>query len=192
MKSIGSAQPKIDACLRTTIVGSGSANNIINSIYECLIQSRLFKVNYDVIYNRLHNKIVTLEHAKKERDYMQNFITKQDRKWREKLKSIQREMVGVYMRLQHYSSSTNVPKFTDLSASRTLDTVQNFAGSLHQVGGYVSALPKQFKETMGTIGNMSSHLKRLDEAATQEENASEEVADELNNIKHLILTLYAP
>jgi len=148
-------------------------------------------VNYDVIYDKLHDKIVTLENAKKERDFMQNFITKQDKQWREKLKSIQREMVGVYMRLQHYSSSTNVPKFTDLSTSRTLDTVQNFAGSLHQVGGYVSALPEQFKETMSTIGNMSSHLKRLDEAATLEENASEELADELTEFKHLILSLYA-
>jgi hypothetical protein len=173
-----------------TIIGGSSAENTVDSIYECLIQGKVGKITKKVIHNYIYDKITTLENIQLKKKNLETFIAKQDRLWRDDLKSIQREMMTIYMRLHHYSSSTHIPTFSDLSTSHSLDEVSSFSGELHNVGGYVKTLPTLFYEHIKSIGNIDSHLKQIDQINMEEKQLYIELRDALDQLKSRVLSLY--
>ena len=181
---------KVDACIRPTMVRSSDPTATSEDIFECLVQARITRVDSNFISQRIGPAIELLAQAETERNNKQTYIAKQDRLYRQKLKSIQRDMIMVVMKLTHYSKMTHVPKFSLLSTRRTLDSVEQFSGDLHNAGDAVAELTKIIKPHVQTTNNIKSHIEELDQLKQAEEDAWVHLNEVILDLKNLVLTLY--
>lgn len=188
--TISTLLPKVDVCIHMTMVRTNDANGIIDDIYQCLVHSRLFRVDYSVIDSHLHDVVTNVTIAKANKDKQQTLIAKQSVLWRQNLKKIQTEMVLVIMRLRHYSQSLTIPKFTNMNTVRVLKTVDHFATELSTTTGYISELPNQLKPHIFNVGNMTLHLSELDRLAKCEDAALLALEGAFISLKTRILALY--
>ena len=184
-----SIRSKVDTCLRTTNIGSTDANTTIKTIAECLVQARIFRVNYNFLHHKLYPIMARLEHSHSERLYLQNTIGTENTLWRQHLKTIQSQTVADYMRLQLHLEK-NVPTLSKLSIKRTLDSAQWFVKSTNNTRSYISSLSTRYKATVHTLQNISSHYTQLQFFIRKEENNMLELNNQLENIKNEVLTLY--
>lgn len=181
---------KVDTCIHMTMVRTHNVNGIVDDIYECLIHSRILRVDYSVLDNHLHDIVANVTIARTNKDKKEKHNAKQALLWRQKLKRVQSDTVLLFMRLRHYSTSLTIPKFTNMNTDRVLKTVDHFATELLNTVGHVSELRNQIKPCIETLGNMTLDLSELDRLAKCEDTALHTLENALVNLKTIILSLY--
>lgn len=136
-----------------------SPDTKINDLRECLIQGNVLKVpdtsgllNATQYY---HLSLLNYEKIKEE-------VTHHEMENRREIRSLQRELVTLKMRLQYFSSAFNVPDFARLSDGRRLMAIRVHVRNLKDTQSFVETVHPTLAAATSLLGNLTSIIDQLD------------------------------
>ena len=180
----------LSICTDIEIKASTMPNYVPNRIYDCLVRGNLFLISQEEIENKILNETIMYQSALDNYDKIfyqsaQNNVEKRD-----KLRSIQRDIVTLTLRLKHFSGLFNIPSFINLSDERRLRKIEEYVSGLRDTYTYVSTLPPVLIDFMDQTEKIVSASVNVDNALIVQERESLRFQKAMTELRNLIRVLY--
>ena len=180
----------LSICTDIEIKPSTVPKHIPSIIYKCLVQGNLFLMSQETIKYRLFNETISYKNALQDYEKVLYRSGQNDNEKRRKLRSMQRNIVTLSIRLKHFSGLFNIPSFINLSDGRRLLKIEEYVSGLKDTYAYVSTLPPVLVEFKEQTEKIASSFVNVEEALFVRDRESLRFQEAMTNLRNFIRALY--
>ena len=180
----------VSICTDIEIKSSTKTNYVPNRIYDCLVQGNVFLMSQNKIENTILNETVLYQNALRDYDKILYQNAQSDMENRHRLRSMQRNIVTLSLRLKHFSGLFNIPSFINLSDERRLRKIEEYISGLNDTYAYVSTLPLVLVDFMEQTEQIASASVDIDNALVVRDRESLRFQEAMTELRTSIRALY--
>lgn len=180
----------ISICTDIEIKSSTIPEYTPKRIYNCLVRGNIFLVKENDIESLILNETSTYRDSLKDYDKIFYQSAQIDVERRHKLRSMQRNIITLMLRLKHFSGLFNVPSFINLSDGRRLKKIEEYISGLNDTYTYVSTLPPVLIDFMVQTENITSASVNIDAALLVRDHESLRFVEAMNKLRTFIREQY--
>lgn len=160
----------------------------INDLKNCLIQGSVLKIpETDKLLNSTRNYHLSLVNYEK----IKEEVTHHEMENRREVRSLQRELVTLSMRLKYFSSAFNVPNFARLSDGRRLMAIEVHIRNLKDTQSFVETVHPTLNGNIDLLRNLTSNIGKLDTAESEKALSMVALEENIQQFRNAIRALYA-
>tara|TARA_B100000795_G_scaffold98787_1_gene72566 strand:- start:10729 stop:11307 length:579 start_codon:yes stop_codon:yes gene_type:complete len=180
----------LSICTDVEIKSSTIPEHVSERIFNCLVQGNVFLLSQKSIENKMFNETVLYQSALQDYEKILYRSAQNDMEKRHKLRSMQRNIVTLSIRLKHFSGLFNIPSFINLSDGRRLRKIEEYVSGLKDTYTYVSTLPPVLVDFKEQTENIASASVNIDEALVVRDREALRFQEAMTNLRNSIHALY--
>jgi hypothetical protein len=180
----------LSICTDIEIKSSTIPAHVPERLFNCLVRGNLFLMSQETIRTELMNETVSYKNALQDYEKVLYRSAQNDVEKRHKLRSMQRNIVTLSIRLKHFSGLFNIPSFINLSDDRRLRKIEEYVSGLKDTYAYVSTLPPVLVDFMDQTEKIVSASVNVEAALFVRDRESLRFQEAMINLRNFIRALY--
>ena len=180
----------ISICTDIEIKSSTIPKHVPERIFNCLVRGNVFLMSVKTVENKLFNETASYQRALSDYEKILHRSAENDVEKRHKLRSMQRNIVTLSIRLKHFSGLFNIPSFINLSDGRRLRKIEEYVSGLKDTYAYVSTLPPVLVDFKEQTEKIASDSVNVGEALVVRDRESLLFQEAMVDLRNSIRALY--
>lgn len=185
---ISMVRSKLSACKDFEVLPRDSTDLLIDDFYQCMIDTRLFRINKDLIDHYFRDSIDNYKNAIHAYEKLNHEMIQFDRDSRRKLRAIQRNIVGIRMNVLYLIAESELPPLTHLSNEREIRRVKEYLLTNEKTLDYLKSVPMM--TYIGQLQNITHYTDDLSDAIALRDSTKRTIENTKRTFIDLILEEY--
>jgi len=153
---------KLSICTNFDVLHRDDANMLIHNMYNCMEDTRLFRISEELIDSYFRDAIDRHKNAIRAYELLNHEMVYFDRDSRRSLRSIQRSIVGIRMNVLYLIAESGLPALSHLANEREIRRIREYLISNAKTLDYLKSIP--MVTYLGQLQNITHYVEDLSSA----------------------------